>query len=338
DRNNGSRNKDIATVDCKPQTISESSLRRHLKLNGKEWISSFPNAGRLTKRAIWIAQSKALSPDADEPASLSRDDRHGEAFPTSKALSPDADEPASLSRDDRHGKAFPTVSSLDAGLRGKTLLRPLPCPMNHHQGLQRQQSQMANKIKDQRIEISRLKARVKFLDDKDRRRDAPIQEDAIITGGIIDIEEEFRADKSTEKGSNDTKEMVNVLSSMEATYILSSGGATVSVSPAAIFPIAGVPTISGSFSTPMRIPIISAKDKGKEKVIETEVPKKKKLQEQIDARAAKEMEEKSNEVIAKRLSEYEQAKANLHVGEKIELISELVKYQDHRVKILKYQA
>nr|GFA81934.1 hypothetical protein [Tanacetum cinerariifolium] len=59
-------------------------------------------------------------------------------------------------------------------------------------------------------------------------------------------------------------------------------------------------------SLPMRIPIISEKDKGKEKVIKTEVPKKKKLQEQIDAQ--------------------------------IELISELVKYHDHLAEILKYQA
>nr|GFC20630.1 hypothetical protein [Tanacetum cinerariifolium] len=98
------------------------------------------------------------------------------------------------------------------------------------------------------------------------------------------------------------------------------------------------------------------------------------LQEQIDAQVAREMEEefarenqrlseqlardaeiarihtkeelkmmiegldRSNEVIAKHLSEYEQAEAELSVGEKIELIHELVKYQDHRAKILKYQA
>nr|GEU34503.1 hypothetical protein [Tanacetum cinerariifolium] len=48
--------------------------------------------------------------------------------------------------------------------------------------------------------------------------------------------------------------------------------------------------------------------------------------------------DRSNEVIAKNLSKYEQAEANLSVGEKIELISKLVKYQDHRAKILKYQA
>nr|GFC61142.1 hypothetical protein [Tanacetum cinerariifolium] len=48
--------------------------------------------------------------------------------------------------------------------------------------------------------------------------------------------------------------------------------------------------------------------------------------------------DRSNEVIAKHLSEYEQDKADLSVGEKIKLIRELVKYQDHRAKILKYQA
>nr|GFA05823.1 hypothetical protein [Tanacetum cinerariifolium] len=189
-------------------------------------------------------------------------------------------------------------------------------------------------------------------------------------------------DKSTEKGSTNTEEMVNVLSSMEAANILSSGGATVStasVSPAN----AGVPTVSRSFPTvsaifttasvvtpytrrsrgitirslqPMRILVISAKDTRKEKVIETKVPKKKKLQEQIDAQVAREMEEefarenqrlceqvtrdyeiarihaeeelkmmiegldKNNEVIIKHLSEYEQAEAELSVGEKMELI------------------
>nr|GFC39387.1 xylulose kinase-1 [Tanacetum cinerariifolium] len=33
----------LATIDGKPRTISESSLRRHLKLNDEEGISSLPN-------------------------------------------------------------------------------------------------------------------------------------------------------------------------------------------------------------------------------------------------------------------------------------------------------
>nr|GEW79975.1 reverse transcriptase domain-containing protein [Tanacetum cinerariifolium] len=297
---------------------------------------------RLTKRAIRIAQSKALSPAADEPASLSRDERYEEAFPT--------------------------VSSLDAGQDRENIAKT--SVMSHESS-----------------------SRVPSLDAD--------EEDAPITRGIIDIGEELGANKNTEKGSNNTKEMVNMLSSMEAANILSSRGATASVSSANVFPTAGVSTVSGSFPTvtaifttasvvtpytrrlrgftirslqPMRIPIISTKDKGKEKVTETEVPKKKKLQEQIDAQVARETEEefarenqrlseqvardyeiarihaeeelklmiedldRSNEVIAKHLSEYEQAEADLSVEEKIELISELVKYQDHRAKILKYQA
>nr|GFC55222.1 hypothetical protein [Tanacetum cinerariifolium] len=154
--------------------------------------------------------------------------------------------------------------------------------------------------------------------------------------------------KSTELGSNDTEEMVNVLSSMEALNILISGGAPASVSPADVLPAAG----------PMRSPtIIGAKDIGKEKVVKSEVPKKRKFQEQIDAQVAREMEEefarenqrvseqlardseiarlhakeelkmmiegldRNNEVIAKHLREYKQAAIDLSVGEKLKLIN-----------------
>nr|GFA15299.1 hypothetical protein [Tanacetum cinerariifolium] len=134
-------------------------------------------------------------------------------------------------------------------------------------------------------EISELKARVKFLEDKESKSAKPTQEDALITRGL-----------------------------MEATNILTSGGAASSVSPGDVLLIVGVPTVSGSFPT-----------------------------EQIDARVAKEIEEEfarenqrlseqlardseiarlhakeelkimikgldmSNEVIAKHLREYEQA-------------------------------
>nr|GFD32730.1 hypothetical protein [Tanacetum cinerariifolium] len=58
--------------------------------------------------------------------------------------------------------------------------------------LQRQQTQMATKIKDQDLEISGLKERVKFLEDNDRGSAEPTQEDAPIKGGIIEIGEEVR--------------------------------------------------------------------------------------------------------------------------------------------------
>nr|GEZ52924.1 hypothetical protein [Tanacetum cinerariifolium] len=164
--------------------------------------------------------------------------------------------------------------------------------------------------------------------------------------GIKEIGEEVRAEKSTELGSNDTEEMVNVLSSMEAANILTSGVAVASVSP-----VAGVPTVSGSFPTvsaiftttsvvtpytrrlrdikfggarQMRSQIIEAKDKGKQKVVESEVPKKRKIQEQIDAQVAREMEEEFTRE-NKRLSEKlvrDSETARLHAEKELKMMIE----------------
>ncbi|GJR88906.1 hypothetical protein Tco_0212917 [Tanacetum coccineum] len=47
---------------------------------------------------------------------------------------------------------------------------------------------------------------------------------------------------------------------------------------------------------------------------------------------------RSNELIAKYMNEYEQAEADLSLEEKVELITELIKYQRNLAKIKKYQA
>nr|GEY26620.1 reverse transcriptase domain-containing protein [Tanacetum cinerariifolium] len=47
---------------------------------------------------------------------------------------------------------------------------------------------------------------------------------------------------------------------------------------------------------------------------------------------------RSNEMFAKHLHEYEQAAAELIIRKNIDLVNELLKYQDHHSKILKYQA
>ncbi|GJY78787.1 hypothetical protein Tco_0484588 [Tanacetum coccineum] len=203
-------------------------------------------------------------------------------------------------------------------------------------------------------------------------------------------------EKSTGKGSDNTDEAANVLSTLEAANVLSSGS----------FPTAapaGVATASGSFPTvaifttasvttpytrrtrySRRIIIepshttsvltISAKGKGKEKMVEFLGTKKKKIQEQLDAQVAKELEmefareeqlikgqgekdseidraqvekelgmmiaeiDRSNALIAKYMTEYEQAEANLSLEEKMELITELIKYQRNLAEFKKYQA
>nr|GEY83236.1 hypothetical protein [Tanacetum cinerariifolium] len=134
-----------------------------------------------------------------------------------------------------------------------------------------------------------------------------------------------------------------------------------------------VPTASFIFTTATVATPYTIR-KGKEKMVESETPKKKKIQEQMDVQMARQLEEQiaredqrmfeqiardaeiarihaeeelqvmidgldmCNEMIAKHLNDYEQAAAELTIREKIELINELVKYQDHHCKILQYQA
>nr|GEW39856.1 hypothetical protein [Tanacetum cinerariifolium] len=188
-----------------------------------------------------------------ETATIRQYSRRATRIAQSKDLSPTADEPTSLLRDDSQGQAFPTGS----------MQQKLKELMDLCTGLQRQENQIAAKIQAQDLEISGLKAMVKLLEEKDRG-----------------------------------KEMVNLLSSMEAANILTSGvtavsvshvvaATTVSVSTVGVTTISGIfPTVSVIFTTASMVTPysrrpreISAKDKGKEKVVESKEPKKKKLQE-----------------------------------------------------------
>nr|GFA33938.1 hypothetical protein [Tanacetum cinerariifolium] len=321
----------LATVDGKPMTIFESSIRRHLKLNDEEGISSLPDTELFENLVLMgynILPNKRFNFQKETPT-LRQYSRRATRIAQSKALSTTANEPASLLRDDSQRKAFPTVSSLDARHNRENINKTYALPhestprvtsldadansmqqkiqesMELCTSLQRQQTQMAVKIEAQDLEISYLKAKIKLLEDKDRGSAEPSRDDAPIKGRNMEIREEVGVERSTELGSNDTKEMVNVLSSMEAANILTSRVATVSISPIAGVSTVDVPTVSGLFPTVSAIfttasvvtPYsrhlrgISTKDKGKEKVVESEEPKNKKLQEQIDAQVAREIEE-----------------------------------------------
>nr|GEU34870.1 hypothetical protein [Tanacetum cinerariifolium] len=149
--------------------------------------------------------------------------------------------------------------------------------------------------------------------------------------------EEAAVEKSTERGSNDTEELVNVLTSLDAASILTSGFQMVSVPLAAEVATVSVPTSSGLVPTASVVTPYSRR-KGKEKMIESDTPKKKKLQEQIDVQMLIDGLDRTNETIAKYLQEYEQFAVDLSIGERIELISDLVKYQDNYAKVSKYQS
>nr|GEX28954.1 hypothetical protein [Tanacetum cinerariifolium] len=311
----------LATINGKSMAISESSIRRNLKLNDEVNSPSFSGrtvplfasilvtldegSGILTEPHHTPSPQAQQSPhhrtsSSSHPTATSKQiptkipieiptlrqySRRATRIAQSKALFTAANEPVSLLRDDNQGEAFPTLTSLDATHDRENIIKTSALPHNQHQ----------------------------------------------------------------------------------------SGVAAVSVPSVAGVSTIGVPTVSGLFpivsaiftTTSVVTPYsrrsrgISAKDKGKEKVVESEEPKKKKLQEQIDAQVAKEMDEeiaredqrmneqlarddeiarlhveeelkmmiegldKSNEMIEKHLQEYEQYEAELTNGEKIELINEL---------------
>nr|GFB99463.1 hypothetical protein [Tanacetum cinerariifolium] len=205
-------------------------------------------------------------------------------------------------------------------------------------------------------------------------------EDATIKGRSLDEGEESAIERSREKGSNNTEEMVNVLTSLDAATVLSSV-VSISISPVTEVFVAEVPI--GSVSIPTASPPGTGVPTGgvptgsgsvpTASPIESETPKKRKLQEQMDVQMARQLEEemqrdaqrmneqiardaeiarihakeelqimidgldRNNETVAKYLQEYYQFAAELPIGERIELISNLVKYQDNYAKVLKYQ-
>ncbi|GJY11115.1 hypothetical protein Tco_0379300 [Tanacetum coccineum] len=290
--------------------------------------SQTPTLRRLTRRAIQIAQSKSLSPGADEHASLPRDERHGEAFPTATSLNAGQDR-------ENIGKTSaipcgspPRVTSLgdDEG----SMQQKLQELMEFCTTLQSQHSQMAKHIHSQDLEISLLKQRIKTLEDvqginRNDQEDAPNRggDDLRVSGEDIAGKE---ASKSTEKGSESTGEMANILSTMKAANILASGGlknvvTTVCphVSPASVAVATASETIAPAVATATtkgvtlysrrtrasRGVILESsqpsqttstttfKSKGKEKVLEPEpeLTSKKSLQEQMSKQAARRLEQ-----------------------------------------------
>nr|GEV56213.1 hypothetical protein [Tanacetum cinerariifolium] len=150
-----------------------------------------------------------------------------------------------------------------------------------------------------------------------------------------------------------------VTTSIDISHVVAT--ASESFSTAAIFTTASVATpttrvtrssrgvvIGSSSPISVNIPSISKKDKGKGKITEPKQPSKEenKLRDYEIARihAERELEvmiaqlDKSNEMIAKYLSKYEQATIGLSHNEKVELINELLMYQRHLAPIKMYQA
>nr|GEV27759.1 hypothetical protein [Tanacetum cinerariifolium] len=283
-----------------------------------------------------IAQSLALPPIPDKPASPIRDVSQGEACPTDSGF----------------------VADHDRANIAKTSTLP-------HESTSRVTSLAADEG-TQALEITELKARVKFLEERQG-------EGEVAAERVSDDIEEIATvlitmDTASVLSSGGVQVVPTNAAVSPANVSISTGSEMI---PTASIPISPATPI---FATATTVTSYTRR-KGNEKMVETHTPKKKKrLQEQTNIPFARELEEeferearrmnaqiardeeivkihvkeelqqmiegldRSNETIAKHLEEYKQVAAELTIRERIELIFELVKYQDHHSKILQYQA
>nr|GEX46269.1 synaptobrevin, longin-like domain protein [Tanacetum cinerariifolium]GEX46819.1 synaptobrevin, longin-like domain protein [Tanacetum cinerariifolium] len=292
----------LTTVDGKPRTIFESSISRNLKLNDEAEISSLPDAElfeNLTLMGYNISPNQKFSFQKGQfshqwkylihtimqclsPKSTSFNEFSSNITTALVCLA--TNRVYNFSKMIFDGMVRNVNNKVSKILMYPSDSTPRVTSLAADEGnmqqklneltdlctrLQRQQTEMASKIATHDLEIASLKARIKMLEDKDRGGDEPFEEDATIKGRSLETGEEAGIEKSTNKGSNDIEEMVNVLTSLDAASILTSG-VQVSIPPAA-------------------------------------------------------------EVA----TEYEQFAADLDIRERIELINDLVKYQDNYAKVLK---
>nr|GFC71856.1 hypothetical protein [Tanacetum cinerariifolium] len=128
--------------------------------------------------------------------------------------------------------------------------------------------------------------RVKYLEDKEGVIRDKSGDDAPIKGRRSNEEE-----AAAEKISTDSKEITRVLTSLDATNVLAEE--TNIPTGSGSIPTAGPPATivsTGSEVGPTASPIVQRR-KGKEILVESDTLKKKKLQKQIDAQMARELEE-----------------------------------------------
>nr|GFA68421.1 hypothetical protein [Tanacetum cinerariifolium] len=228
-------------------------------------------------RRVRIAQSSALPPVADEPASPLRDVSQREACPTDSGFIADQDMAIIAKSSTLPYDSAPRVTS-PAVVEG-SMQQTINELMALCTSLQRQYSELAVKFEAQEIEITRLKARVKLLDDKEGGAAEGSGDDAPTKGRNLD-----EGEAAAERASDDIEEMSTVLTSMDAAIVLTSRAAEVPTG-SDVVPTASLVFATTTVVTPYR------RRKSKEVMVESKTPKKQKVQEQIDAQVARELEE-----------------------------------------------
>nr|GEY85278.1 hypothetical protein [Tanacetum cinerariifolium] len=280
-----------------------------------------------TRRAR-IAQSSTLLPIADEPASPLRDVSKGEACPTDSGLGADQDRAKIAKTSTLPYDSVPRVTST-AATKGSMQLK-LDELTGLCTSLQRQHSEMVAKFEAQELEINRLMARVKLFEDREGVAVERSGDDALIKGRNLN-----EGEAAAERVGDDTEEMATVLTSMETTTILASGAAEVPAGsgsiPTAGSPAAEVPT--GSDVVPTASPVFATatvvtpyrRRKGKEIMVESETPKKKKIEDFIPIGSKEEAERFKRKGIRFEQESVKKLKTSEEVPEEVKTPDEVTK-------------
>nr|GFA09257.1 hypothetical protein [Tanacetum cinerariifolium] len=259
----------LAPVDGIVRTVSESSLRRNLKLRDKEGISYLPDAEffeNLTLMGYNISPNQKFTFQKDQDRAT---------IAKSSTLPYDS---------------APRVTS-SAVVEG-SMQHTIPKLTAICTSLQRQLSELTDKFQAQEVEINRLNERVKLLEEREGVDATNSRYDAPIKGRSMD-----EGEAVAERVSDDTEEM--------ATKKKRKG--------------------SHGREDQRRVKQI-ARDAEIERIHAEE-----ELQSMIDDL------DSNNETVAKYLEENRRFSSELPMERRIELISDLVKYQDNYTKVYKFQ-
>nr|GEZ77961.1 hypothetical protein [Tanacetum cinerariifolium] len=191
---------------------------------------------------------------------------------------------------------------------------------------------IANEPASPEVEINKLKERVKILEDNQGVIGARSGDDALIKGMRIDEEE-----VTTERLSSHTEEV-----RLDEGEVPTGSGS---------IPTAGIEVPTGSDVVPTASLIFTTATVVAKEIEEKLAREDQKRAEQIarDAEIARihveeelqsmiESLDSNNETVAKYLEEYRQFSSEIPMERRIELISDLVKYQDNYTKVYKFQS
>nr|GEU37355.1 hypothetical protein [Tanacetum cinerariifolium] len=210
-----------------------------------------------------IAQSLALPPIVDEPVSPLRDVNEGEACPNDSGFEADQDRANIAKTSTLPHESTSRVTSLSAdegSMQHKVDELTALCT-----SLQRQHLEMVARFETKGLEIESLKARIKVLEDKDR--------------GVV----EQSKDDASIKGRSGGVQVVPTAAEVSAATVSipTSSGVVSTASP--IIPTAAPIFTTATESTPY------TRRKGKETMVESETPKKKKSLDEVPEEKVKEM-------------------------------------------------